>query len=211
MQICLVLPPLTQLNTPYPSISYLARHLRRHQWSCTQRDLGIELFLKVVSSQGLSDIFEELETREELPEEAWVALARKSQHLAVVDAVIAFLQGRDRTLSRRLLQATFLPPGPRLDAIDDSLFGPMDQEDLARYRASLYLADLVDLIRSCVDVGFELNRYQHHIALGQTEFDGIVQRLNQTNFIDSALDELADSIDADVVCLSVEVTGDDGL
>ena len=207
MQICLVLPPLTQLNTPYPSISYLARHLRRHQWSCTQRDLGIELFLKVVSRQGLTTIFEELETREELPEEAWIALARKSQHLAVVDAVIAFLQGQDSTLARRLLQASFLPSGPRLEAVDDTVFGPMNQEDAARYRASLYLADLVDLIRACVDVGFELNRYQHHIALGQTEFDALETRLSQTNFIDECLDSLADSIDADVVCLSVPFPG----
>jgi len=172
-----------------------------------QRDLGIELFLKTVSREGLSELFDELETRAELPEEAWVAVARKSQHLAVVDSVIAFLQGRDRTLSRRLLQPTFLPPGPRLDAIDESMFGGMDQEDLARYRASLYLTDLVDLIRSCVDVGFELNRYQHHIALGQMEFDAIEQRLSQTNWIDQKLDALADDIDADVVCLSVPFPG----
>ena len=38
MRVALVLPPLTQLNTPYPSIAYLARHLRDEGHQTTQRD-----------------------------------------------------------------------------------------------------------------------------------------------------------------------------
>ena len=77
MRICLVLPPLTQVNTPYPSTAYLARHLRGQGVDCEQRDLGIELFLKVMSQQGLNEIFLQLEDQESLPEPAWTVLAQR--------------------------------------------------------------------------------------------------------------------------------------
>jgi hypothetical protein len=207
LRVCLVLPPLTQLNTAYPSISYLARHLREQGWSCGQRDLGIELFLKVFSHAGLAQVFEELRQAETLPGPAWEALAYEAQHLKVVEPVIAFLQGRDPSLAYRILHTPFLPRGPRLDDVDDSLFGAMDLQDAARYRASLYLNDLVDLVRACVDPGFELNRYQHHLALGPTVFEPLSERLSETTLVDHMLDDLADSVDADVVCLSIPFPG----
>lgn len=207
LRVCLVLPPLTQLNTAYPSVSYLARHLRGLGWSCGQRDLGIELFLRVFSQEGLAQVFEELRHAEALPDPAWQALACESQHLNVVEPVIAFLQGRDPSLAYRILHTPFLPKGPRLDEVDESLFGAMDLQDAARYRASLYLNDLVDLVRACVDPGFELNRYQHHLALGPTVFEPLSKRLSETTVIDHMLDDLADSIEADVACLSVPFPG----
>jgi len=207
LRVSLVLPPLTQLNTAYPSISYLARHLRERGWDCSQQDLGIALFLKVLSPSVLSAVFEHLQEQDALPDPAWQALVLADQHLAVVGPVIGFLQGRDPSLAYRILQASYLPAGPRLDAADESLFGAMDLQDVARYRASLYLKDLVDLIQSCVDPGFELNRYQHHLALGPTDFEPLAKRLAQTTLVDAVLDDLADTLDADVVCLSVPFPG----
>ncbi len=60
MSLTLVLPPLTQLNTPYPSISYLAQDLRRHGIACEQRDLGMELVLALLSQRGLTRVFDQL-------------------------------------------------------------------------------------------------------------------------------------------------------
>jgi hypothetical protein len=206
-RVSLVLPPLTQLNTAYPSISYLARHLRGKGWICEQRDLGIALFLKVLSPAGLAAVFDQLQESEALPDPAWEALALADQHLAVVGPVIAFLQGHDPSLAYRILQSPFLPRGPRLSRADERLFGAMDLQDAARYRASLYLKDLVDLVQSCVDSGFELNRYQHHLALGPTDFEALADRLEQTTLVDAALDELADEIEADIACISVPFPG----
>ena len=208
MKICLVLPPLTQVNTPYPSTAYLARHLRGQGFSCDQRDLGIELFLKVMSREGLSEIFQELDTCDSLPEPAWTVMAQRDKHIQVIDPVISFLQGRDRGLVHRLNQSHFLPSGPRVEAgLDGIHFSKMDQEDRARYRATLYLKDLVDLVRSCIDPGFELNRYQHHLSAGQSDLSELVRRLGETTLVDSWLDELSDSIEADVVGLSVPFPG----
>ena len=147
MQVCLVLPPLTQLNTAYPSISYLARHLRSKGWNCSQRDLGIELFLKVFSVEGLQRIFEALEEKQSLPEQAWRVLALQERHLRVIEPVIAFLQGRDPTLAQRIMRPGFLPEGPRMLSSSDGLFGRLDLQDAAKHRATLYLQDMVDLVR----------------------------------------------------------------
>ena len=77
-----------------------------------------------------------------------------------------FLQGKDRTLGPRILDTPFLPRGPRLAAADLDGFGPLAVDDAARHLATLYLADLADLVTACVDEGFSLIRYQHHLAVG---------------------------------------------
>ncbi len=205
MRVCLVLPPLTQLNTPYPATAYLARALRPRP--VQQRDLGLELVLALYSRAGLTRIFDHLSTQEELPEPAWRALALRRQHEACVDGVVRFLQGHDRGLAPRILDTPFLPRTPRLDAPDLDGFGPLAVEDTARRLATLYLEDLADLITSCVDDGFALARYHHHLAAGPVTFDPLAERLAQTTLVDAALDALTDGIDADVVGLTVPFPG----
>ncbi len=206
-RVALVLPPLTQLNAPYPSTAYLARALRDRGVACTQRDLGIEWILRLYSRAGLTALFDHLDTLDDLPEPAWRALALRHAHVAAVEPVVRFLQGKDRTLGPRLLDTPFLPRGPRLAAADLDGFGPLAVDDAARHLATLYLADLADLVTACVDDGFSLIRYQHHLAVGPTSFDGLASRLDRTTLLDTWLDELADTIDADVVGLTVPFPG----
>lgn len=203
----LVLPPLTQLNTPYPSISYLARFLREKGVVTTQRDLGIELVLRLFSQTGFTEIFDEMEGMEELPQPGWRALAMRRQHVGVIDAVVAFLQGRDRTLAPRILGTPILPRGPRLDAADLDGFGPLGVEDAARHLATLYLSDLADLVTACIDPGFGLARYHHHLAVGARSFDPLAERLGKTTLVDRHLDTLADTLIGDVVAISVPFPG----
>jgi len=207
VQVTLVLPPLTQLNTPYPSTAYLARFLRGRGVAVHQRDLGLELALSLFSRAGLARIFDQLAQAEALPEPAWRALALQDQHLACADGVLGFLQGRDPTLARRILHTDWLPRGPRLSRADPTAFGPADLDDRARRWATLYLEDLADLVTSCIDPGFELARYQHHLALGPTSFDPLAARLAQTSLVDQLLDDLADTVTGDVVGLSVPFPG----
>ena len=141
-RLTLVLPPLSQLNTPYPSTAYLARALADAGRDCTLRDLGLELMLRVFSAEGIGAIFDELETRDELPEPAWRALALRAQHSRVVTPVIRFLQGKDRTLASRIVDGSFLPLGPRVAAADLSHFGDMSLDDAARRLCTLYIEDL---------------------------------------------------------------------
>lgn len=208
MELSLVLPPLTQLNTPYPSISYLARHLREEGIEVKQRDLGIELVHSLFSYAGLTEIFEELESKEELPEPAWRFLSLRDQHLRAVEPVLRFLQGSDRTLATRILETPFLPAGPRLEAANIEAFGTMGAEDAARHLATLYIDDLADLVTSCIDEGFGITRYQAHLASSGLEFDRIWERLNgERSLVDRHLDRLTDTLAGDVVGLSVAFPG----
>ncbi len=207
MSLSLVLPPLTQLNTPYPSIAYLANYFRKQGVLCVQRDLGIELVLRVFSRAGLSEIFSELGKLDELPEPAWRALSLEEDHISVIDPVIAFLQGKDQSLANRILEGSFLPLGPRGAAADLSAFGVMGLHDAARHMATLYLADLADLVCSCIDEGFALARYQEHLATSAADFNPLWERLSQTTLIDRHLDALGESLETEIVALSVPFPG----
>jgi hypothetical protein len=206
----LVLPPLCQLNTPYPSIGYLTRALREAGRSCSQHDLGIQLVHRVFSAEGLSTVFDALSEVDALPEPAWRAIALREQHGRAVGPVLRFLSGQDRALSTRILHTPFLPGGPRLDSADLERFGPMGSDDAARYLATLYLEDLADLIQVGIDRGFGLARYQHHLATGPVRFEPIAQCLAETTVVDQMLDGLIDELIAtgpDVVGISVPFPG----
>ena len=199
--------PLTQLNTPYPSIAYLARSLRRRGVDCELRDLGIELVLRLFCGAGLQELFDELEGIADLPGPARRALAMRARYEATVEPVIAFLQGRDGSLAQRIVDGPFLPCGPRFETADLSAFGPMGGHDAARYLATLYLADIADLITECVDEGFALARYHAHLATAAESFDPLWDRLGRDTLVDRHLDALADTLSGEVVGLSVPFPG----
>ena len=52
LSVLLVIPPLTQLNTPYPSTAHLTGFLRSHGYRTHQADVGIEMVLALFSRPG---------------------------------------------------------------------------------------------------------------------------------------------------------------
>ena len=205
--IALVLPPLTQLNTPYPSTAYLAQFLGQHGITSQQHDLGLALVLRLFSRDGLTRVFDTLAQADELPEPAWRALALRDAHLRAVEPVMRFLQGKDSALAPRILDTPFLPMGPAFEHADVTDFGSLGTHDAARYLATLYLKDLANLVTATIDPGFGLARYQHHLALGAQQFDPLYERLHRSTLVDELLDELIADIDAPVVGLSVAFPG----
>ena len=51
-----VIPPMTQLNTPYPSTAYLTGFLRSQGMAAVQEDLALALILRLLSRSGLQQI-----------------------------------------------------------------------------------------------------------------------------------------------------------
>ena len=49
-----VIPPMTQLNTPYPSTAYLTGFLRSRGVAAVQEDLALGLILRLFSPEGLA-------------------------------------------------------------------------------------------------------------------------------------------------------------
>ena len=51
-----LIPPMTQLNTPYPSTAYLTGFLRSRGISAEQDDIALKLVLELFSPAGLQEI-----------------------------------------------------------------------------------------------------------------------------------------------------------
>lgn len=223
-KILSLIPPMTQLNTPYPSTAYLTGFLRSQGIDAVQDDLALKLVLALLSTQGLADIRAAALAQSEDARSASVNyfLDYFEHYQRSIDPAIAFLQGRDPSLCHRIASRGFLPEGPRFRALEayddesgDSLgwaFGALGTADCARYYATLYLNDLADVIRDAVDPRFEFVRYAESLSASQPRFDVLAEALAAPpTLVDTYLDQL--TVDAikneqpDLVLLSVPFPG----
>jgi len=225
MKVLSLIPPMTQLNTPYPSTAYLTGFLRSRSIDAVQEDLALGLVLSFFTPNGLSEIYEQAL---HVPEENRSAsvnffLDYFDSYKSTITPVIRFLQGRDSTLSHRINTRDFLPEGPRFAAIDafddeeggDSLswaFGALGSQDRARHLATLYLNDLSDVLHDAVDDRFEFVRYAESLASSQPTFTPLADALQaKPTLIDLHLQELTtEAINhhhPDLVLLSVPFPG----
>jgi hypothetical protein len=190
MKVLSLIPPMTQLNTPYPSTAYLTGFLRSRNIAAVQEDLALALVLSFFNSAGMSEMrTQALRLAEEnRSASANYFLDAFELYQDTIEPVIAFLQGRDNTLSYRINARDFLPEGPRflsLDAFDDGessdplawAFGSLGAHDRARHLATLYLNDLSDVLRDVVDDRFEFVRYAESLASSQPVFNPLADAL----------------------------------
>ncbi len=221
-----IIPPMTQLNTPYPSTAYLTGFLRARGFDARQEDLALQLVLELLSPTGLDALKAQIAAqpaRRRGPL-ARAFLAQYAGYRATVEGVIAFLQGRDPTLAHRIASRQFLPEGPRFAALEayapaeeggDPLawaFGALGSHDRARHFATLYLNDLADVLREAVDPRFEFVRYAERLAGSQPSFEPLAAALAASrNLIDTALHTLAlqaiERHQPDIALLSVPFPG----
>ncbi len=199
-----VIPPMTQLNTPYPSTAYLTGFLRSRGIAAVQEDLALALILALLSTEGLAAIqahASALPAARRTPAVAtFIALFDRYQ--ATITPTLAFLQGRDTTLAHRIGSRSFLPEGPRFASLDvyvdddggDPMawaFGALGVQDRARHLATLYLNDLADVLRDAVDARFEFVRYAESLAMSQPSFEPLATALAAPlNLVDHTLRDL---------------------
>ncbi len=196
------IPPMTQLNTPYPSTAYITGFLRKQGVDAVQADIALGLVLKLFSPEGLDRIASEIEQYDEVTERVALFMDQFSRYRATIAPTIRFLQGGDSTLAHRINSRAFLPEGPRFEALDvyvdeeggDPLawaFGALGAQDKARHLATLYLNDLADVIADAIDERFEFVRYAESLAGSQPSFDPLADALQQPfTLIDEILVEL---------------------
>ena len=219
-----LIPPMTQLNTPYPASAYLTGFLRAQGVDARQDDLALKLVLRLLSPEGLDALRAAALQQDEALRSASVNhfLDHYARYAHTLSATLAFLQGRDPTLSHRIAARGFLPEGPRfaaLDAYDDAsgdplgwAFGALGQSDRARHLATLYLNDLADVLRDAVDPQFAFVRYGETLAASQPHFDPLAQALARpAHLIDATLEALTAQAlaqhEPDLLLLSVPFPG----
>ncbi len=204
-RVLAVIPPMTQLNTPYPSTAYLTGFLRSRGVDAVQEDLALALVLELFSPAGLERLQAAALAQPAEARSAQVAhfLAQFERYHAVIGPLIRFLQGGDATLAHRIAGRRWLPEGARfasLDAyVDDDggdplawAFGALGLQDRARHVATLCLNDLADVLRDAADPRFEFVRYAEQLAASQPSFDPLADALAAPpNLVDERLQALA--------------------
>ena len=225
MKVLSLIPPMTQLNTPYPSTAYITGFLRSRGINAVQEDLALALVLGFFTAQGLGRVHAQAIGLKDEFRSASVNyfLDHFLAYQLTIERVIAFLQGRDNTLSHRINGRDFLPEGPRFNALDayddgessDSLawaFGALGSHDRARHLATLYLNDLSDVLRDAVDERFEFVRYGESLASSQPTFDPLANALAaEPTLMDVTLCELTAKVirqhQPNLILLSVPFPG----
>ena len=213
--VLLLIPPLTQLNTPYPSTAYLTGFLRSRGIPCEQVDLGIDMVLRLFSRSGLTALFEEIRRgKRDLPGEARQMLSVEQAYLDAIDPVIEFLQGRNPSLATLLARPGLLPQGPRFHERvrkQSAVRGSADRDRATQF-ATLFLEDLADLVQATVSPHFALSRYAEHIARAASSFETIIQALTPKptltdRFMLDALWTHLDRVNPSLVGLTVPFPG----
>ena len=194
-RILSLIPPMTQLNTPYPSTAYLTGFLRERGFPAMQEDLALQLVLQLFSPAGLEKIRIAAEQTlaaipgKKKPRPLKHFVEHYAAYRATLGPTLAFLQGRDPTLAHRIASRAYLPEGPRfaqafanysVEDGEDALawaFGALGTQDRARHYATLYLNDLADVLREAVDKRFEFVRYAESLAGSQPSFDPLAEAL----------------------------------
>ena len=176
-------------------------------------DLGIEVILELFSKKGLSSL---------IPIGEIVQFSENSQrihtlwddYVTTIDAVIAFLQGKNPTLARQICSGNFLPEASRFNQLDDMewAFGSMGLQDKAKHLATLYLEDISDFIVECVDENFGFSRYAERLGRSANSFDELYAELQkETTHIDKItlqiLEERVKDVQPKLVLISVPFPG----
>ncbi len=217
MKILSVIPPLVQINTPYPATTFITGFLRSRGMNAFQADVGLDLVLELFSARGLAAIRSEIVSAKSVTAEFF--LEAFVEYEKTIDIVIRFLQGKDPSIAHRIAHRTLLPEGPRFQALaQDDLnwaFGQMGVQDQAKHLASLYIDDLADLLASEIDSEFTLSRYGEKLAASQPSFDPLMQKLESDEkmptLIDRMLEQVAlkrfNAVDPDILIITVPFPG----
>ena len=214
-KVLLITPPFTQLNTPYPATAYIKGFLNTKNVSSFQADLGIETILALFSKQGLTDLFAKIDASNvELTDNTRRIIALKKDYIQTIDAIVLFLQGKNPTLSHLICQEDFLPEASRFAQLDDLdwAFGSMGTQDKAKHLATLYLEDLSDFIKECVEENFGFCRYAERLGRSAISFDEMYAHLqNQLTYVDAIsikiLEKKIQEVQPKLVLISVPFPG----
>jgi radical SAM superfamily enzyme YgiQ (UPF0313 family) len=197
LKTLLISPPFTQVNTPYPSTTFLAGYLKSKGYEAANYDLSLAVFLKIFSKNGLTRIFSEIKNSEYRDDFIERALSLEDSYINTIDSIINFLQGKNLNLAYRITGENYIPQGESFtrQTNEDEAFGYFGLQDKAKYYASLMLDDLTEIIRKTITPHFGLSRYAEKIAVSPPVFDSILNELNRPlNLVEKIIIEETETV-----------------
>ena len=192
IKILLVIPPLTQLNTSFPSTAQLLGFLKSQNVDAAQADLSIELINRLFCKEKLSEIFVLLESKK-LNKQHRIMLQNADFYIHNIESVIRFLSGNDMTLAMRFSSIDYWPKTKKTPENEDLewAFGITGNYDRAVHLCTLFLKDIVDLIQKNLDSHFELIRYAESLCMHLPNFDELENELQKPlSYIEKELIDL---------------------
>jgi len=212
-KVLLVIPPFTQLNTPYPATAYLKGFLESKGIAVAQADLSIELFAAIFNKEFLAEAFAEAKELEEI--EFIEILEQQTKYLNKVDEVIAFLQSPSIEIAQVLSNLNYFPKGHRITKVNKEIVWAKGEEgiiDRAKHYSTLFVEELGDFIRANVDEFFSFTRYAEQIATSASSFDGLADSLEyEPTIIEHTLfdlvEEKMEEYNPTLVCFTVPFPG----
>ena len=183
--ILFILPPLTQLNTPYPSITHLTGYMRSLGFEAELMDLGIDLINRLFTRVELERVFDVVDARFEarelkLNKTMRIIVSNRRFYERNIEAVMRFLSGCDLSLANRFADIRFWEDMYRLPDEDELewAFGTSGKIDRAKYLCSLFLRNVVDVV-ALVDEHFQLIRYAEKLCTYLATFEPIEKELQR--------------------------------
>jgi len=197
MNVKIIVPPILQINAPYPSGAYLSAFFKSQNCNAQWFELNIQLFYSIFSSQGLTKLFE-------LSEEKALKLAQQAESqndqatafnlrryvstsqnwINWIDWITAILREgansyslSSREKSHQFLYSPFAPRGNRMLNFMENLSHEPTVDDV-RMLCTLALADLSDYITIAFDNNFSLVRYAESLAVDDRNFSQIQNQLD---------------------------------
>lgn len=231
MNVIVIQPPLVQLNSPYPSGAYLKSFFNRNGHNAVWLDLSVQLIHSIFSKNGLKKLFElskenAMKIASAAEKNGDFATAKNLRRyifqsdlwIEWIDFIMSVLCGKQipssRELCHRFILSPYTPCGNRME----NYIANLDREpnvDDTRNIASLALEDLADYISVAFDKSFSLVRYAESIAVNETSFSQIEEKLNSpvlTNFYAEILEAAFSKTsitenEKTLVCISVPFAG----
>jgi len=191
--LLLITPPFIQLNTPYPATACLKGFLQEQGFEVAQFDLSLACILEMLTADGLRKMFD-FAKNINCSANAKKIIQFRVEYIRHIDAVIAFLQGKDNTYAYAINNGA-LPEAKRFNIQQDLEwhFGADGIQDKARFLATLFIEDIGDFITECVDNRFGFSRYAEQIGLNAISFQSILEELKTNTPITKIMCDLLDN------------------
>lgn len=231
MNVIVIQPPLVQLNSPYPSGAYLKSFFNKNGHNAVWHDLSVQLVHSIFSKNGLKKLFELSKenamkiafTAEKNGEFATAKNLRRyifqsDLWIEWIDFIMSTLCGKQNPsaheLCHRFILSPYTPRGNRMENYIENLDREPTVND-TRNIASLALEDLADYISVAFDKSFSLVRYAESIAVNETSFSQIEEKLKSpilTTFYTEVLEAAFSKTsitenEKTLVCISVPFAG----